>query len=183
MPDELIKWLHIFYGYFHDLAIAVYIGGAVAMEFVLGPAQNAIPPAQAQVMGQKTADRFLWLVWGSLTLIVVTGVLRLQRMGLIVGEWPPFKSPLEWSDSYGRTVIGLLVIWVVLLINGVLITFVLRPRLTGKMSAGTSASQVTARQGARLQAARWIMYLTRADLGLALVAALFGASLKWGGIL
>lgn len=183
MPDELIKWLHIIYGYFHDLGIAVYIGGAVAMEFVLGPAQNSIPPAQAQVMGQKTADRFLWLVWGSLTLIIVTGVLRLQRMGMIVADWPFFRPPVSWDESYGRTLFVMFLIWCALVVNGVLITFVLRPRLAGKMSAGISAAQVSARQGSRLQAARWIMHLTRADLVLALIAALLGASLKWGGIL
>ena len=60
MPDDPQIWTHILLGYIHDLSIAVYFGGAVAMEFVLGPAQASIPPAQAQVMGQKTASRFLW---------------------------------------------------------------------------------------------------------------------------
>lgn len=183
MPWEVIKWLHILYGYTHDLSIAVYIGGAVSMEFVLGPAQNSIPPAQAQVMGQKTADRFLWLAWGSLIAIFVSGVLRLQRLGFIVRDWNPFRPPLAWDSSYGRTVFAMFLIWCLLVVNGLLITLYFRRRLTGKMQAGTSQAQVAAAQQSKQQAAEWVQRLTRIDLALALVAALLGASLKVGGIL
>lgn len=183
MPAEVVKWLFIIYGYTHDLALAVYIGGAVSMEFVLGPAQNSIPPAQAQIMGQKTADRFLWLAWGSLITILVTGVLRLQRLGFIVRAWNPFRGQLAWDSSYGRTVFAMFLIWCALLVNGLLITFVFRPRLTGRMQAGTSQAQVASIQQSKLQAAEWIQRLTRIDLGLALCAALLGASLRNGGIL
>lgn len=183
MPWELIKWLHILYGYTHDIAIAVYIGGAVAMELVLGPAQQAIPPAQAQVMGQKTSDRFLWLAWGSLITILVTGILRLQRLGFIVAEWNPFRPPLAWDQSYGRTVFVMFLLWCVLAINGLLITFLFRPRLAGRMKSGVSSAQIASTQQAKQQAAVWVQRLTRLDLAVALVTALFGASLKVGGIL
>ena len=183
MPSDPDIWLHILYGYLHDLAVATYIGGAVAMEFVLGPAQASIPPAQAQVMGQKTSDRFLWLVWGSLGLIVITGALRLQHLGFIDWTWPFFNSSLSLSESYGRTVLTMFLLWCLLVVNGVLITFVFRPRLAGKLTPGTSAQQLTANQGAKMQAATWIERLTRVDLGVALLVALLGASLKWGGLI
>lgn len=197
MPDIPTAWLpfivglfdqdtdslaQIFYAYIHDIAIAVYIGGAVAMEFVLGPAQASIPPAQAQVMGKKTADRFLWLAWGSLLLILVTGLLRLERMDMLVWEWDPFESPLVLSESYGRTVLAMFTLWCALAANGAIITFVLRPRLEGKLGAGASATNVTASHGSRMQAATWVQRLTRADLAVAVVIALMGASLKWGGL-
>lgn len=183
MPSDLNTWLQILFGYTHDLAIAVYIGGAVAMEFILGPAQASIPPAQAQVMGQKTADRFLWLVWGALSAILVTGVLRLERMDMIGWSWPFFKTPLVLSESYGRTLFAMFLLWCVLVLNGALITFVFRPRLAGRLNTKITAAQVTAAQGAKLQAATWIQGLTRVDLAIALLVALFGASLKWGGLI
>lgn len=183
MLDDPQLLIHTFLGYFHDLSIAVYLGGAVAMEFVLGPAQASIPPAQAQVMGQKTSDRFLWLAWGSLLLILVTGVLRLERLDLLDWTWPFFKSPLVLSEDYGRTVFVMFVLWCALAVNGALVTFRFRPRLAGKITPGTSAAQVTANQGARLEAATWIQRLTRADLVIVVVIALLGASLKWGGLL
>jgi uncharacterized membrane protein len=183
MPDDPETWLQIGYGYVHDISIAVYIGGAVAMEFVLGPAQASIPPAQAQVMGRKTADRFLWLVWASLGLILLTGVLRLERMDMISGSWPFFESPLVVSESYGRTVLAMFFLWCVLALNGALITFYFRPRLAGRLTARTSATQVSASQAAKVAAATWVQWLTRLDLAVALVIALMGASLKWGGLI
>lgn len=180
---EFVKWQHITFSYLHALAVATYVGGAVAMEFVLGPAQKSIPPAQAQVMGQKTADRFLWLVWGSLLIIITTGFLRLWRKGMIDGDWPFLHYPLSWDHSYGRTIFAMLAIWSVLAINGLVITFVLRPRLAGRFSSQTSAAQVQRGQQAKIQAAEWVTRLTRLDLALALVAALLGASLGFGGIL
>lgn len=183
MPDDPQIWIQIILGYIHDLSIAVYLGGAVAMEFVLGPAQASIPPAQAQVMGQKTSDRFLWLAWGSLILIFVTGALRLERLDMLEFTWPFFDSPLVLSESYGRTVGAMFLLWCVLVVNGLLVTFRFRPRLAGKITPGTSAAQMTANQGSRMEAATWIQRLTRADLVVAVVTALLGASLKWGGIL
>ena len=183
MPTDLSTWLHIIYGYLHDISIATYIGGAIAMEFVLGPAQNSIPPAQAQVMGQKTADRFLWFVWGSLGLIVVSGFLRLQHMGYITSDWPFFESGLALSEDYGRTIWAMVLLWCVLVVNGLIMTFYLRPRLAGKLKAGTTAAGVQAAQQVKIQAATWVQRITRADLVIALVIALLGASLKWGGLL
>lgn len=177
-----INWLGLMLGFVHDLSIAIYLGGAVAMEFVLSPAQKLIPPAQAQIMGEKTADRFLVLVWISLVLIVITGLWRLQARGMFGGE-SLFSAPLTWDYSYGRTVFGLLFIWVLLTINGALITFVLRPRLKGKLGAGSTSGQANQDLDAKLQAATWIGHLSRADLVLALVAVLLGASLFWGGLL
>ena len=179
MGLEDIHWELLILGLVHDLSIAVYIGGSV--EFVLGPAQKAIPPAQAQIMGEKTADRFLRLVWVALILIVVTGLLRLEQRGWLVGDWPPTVPPLTWDFSYGRTVFSLLAIWGLLVVNGLVILFVLRPRLVGKMAAGTSSTGVAASQQAKLRAARWTQWITRADIALALLAALFGASLSLGG--
>lgn len=183
MPDDLTTWLHIIYGYLHNLSVATYLGGAVAMEFVLGPAQQSIPPAQAQIMGKKTADRFLWLAWGSLLLILITGILRLQHMEMISGSWPFFETPLDLSYSYGRTVLAMFLLWCVLVLNGSLITFRFRPRMSDKVTPGTSAAQVAAGQGARLAAATWIQRLTRTDLVITVLIALMGASLKWGGLL
>lgn len=169
-------------GFLHDLSVAVYVGGAVAMEFILAPAQNAIPPAQAQIMGEKTSDRFLVLVWASLALIFITGFFRLYAKGMIGGE--SFFGPLlSWHYSYGRTVIVMFAIWIVLVINGSLITFVFRPVLQGKLSSASNQSQASSNQNAKIQAAVWIQHLSRADLVLAILATLLGASLLRGGLI
>lgn len=163
--------------FIHDLSVAIYVGGAVAMEFVLAPAQAAIPPAQAQIMGEKTSNRFLILVWSSLALILITGLLRLQMNGMLNADG------LSMADSYGRTLWAMLALWLVLAINGGLITFVFRPTLQGKLKAGSSQTGAKEARDAKMKAATWIQHITRADLVIAIVVTLLGASLSRGGLL
>ncbi len=68
------------------------------------------------------------------------------------------------------------------MINGAIITFVLRPKLTGKMTAGVSRAQADQSRDGKMSTATWIQHLTRVDLVLAALAALFGASLLRGGL-
>lgn len=98
-------------------------------------------------------------------------------------EWPFFQTPGGLSESYGRTLLTMILLWCVLVVNGALITWYFRPRLQGKLSSRTSASQVNSAQSAKMDAAIWVQRLTRADLVIAVVIALLGASLKWGGLL
>ncbi len=174
MSPVLLNWLILGSGFLHDLSVCTYVGGAVAMEFILNPAQQTIPPAQAQIMGEKTSDRFLILAWVSLLLILLTGIARLYLKGMI--------GVLAWEFSYGRTIFAMFFIWSILVINGALITFLFRPKLKGKLAAGTSQSQASEDRDAKIRAANWIQNLTRLDMVLAILAVLLGVSLTRGGI-
>lgn len=175
MESDLMRVLA---AYLHVLGVATYLGGALIMELVVGPAQQAIPPAQAQVMGKKTADRFLVLAWSALGLIGASGVLRLYT----VGSESILYGDALWSSPYGRTLLAMVSLWTVLVVNGSLITFVLRPRLVSRSGAGASAAQLQDHEQHQLRAATWIQRLTRVDLAVALVVALLGSALAFGGI-
>ena len=167
------EWMSVFAMYLHLLGLAAYVGGSLVMEFVVGPAQKAIPPAQQQVMGEKTADRFLVMVWASLGVLLVSGVLQTypaHTERLLVG------SGLLGS-AYGRTLFIMMALWVVLVVNGAIITFVLRPKLKGKMSAQAGAAQAQSRQQEMITAASRITLITRIDLVIALFLPLVGAGL------
>ncbi len=172
------QWMKVLAAYLHVLGVATYLGGSIIMEFVVGPAQKAIPPAQAQVMGQKTADRFLVLVWSALGLIIASGILRLYSTGT---ESFLFGENL-WDTGYGRTLLLMVFLWCVLVVNGSIITFRLRPKLAGRTGAGVSAQQAQAHQQSQIQAATWLERITRIDLGVALVVALCGSALQFGGL-
>lgn len=172
------KFWYVVATYLHLIGMAAYVGGAIVMEFVVGPAQKAIPPAQAQVMGEKTATRFLQIAWASLGLLLLSGILQI----LAAGNDPLLRGEGLLATSYGRTLLAMVVLWVVLVVNGAIITFVLRPRLTGKMGAQTGAAQVQVRQQEMLRAAERLQLVTRIDLGIALVLPLIGAGLLRGGI-
>ncbi|NNN21116.1 MAG: hypothetical protein HKL80_03835 [Acidimicrobiales bacterium] len=169
-------WVSVLASYLHLLAVAVYLGGSVAMEFVLGPAQKFIPPAQAQVMGQKSADRFLTLVWGSLALFPISGMLLLFS----TSNQSQVSGDKFFTTTYGRTLFGMIFLWCVLVINGVIITFVLRPRLNQKASGKGGGSNVSANLERAGKAARWVSIITRIDLGVAVFIVLLGASMAYG---
>ncbi len=172
--------MQIIASYLHLLAVAIYLGGTIAMEFVLGPAQKYIPPAQAQVVAQRSADRFLVLVWGSLALFPISGMLLFFSLG----DQHLVAKGHFISSSYGQTLVTMMILWVVLVINGSLITFFLRPKLTRKASAGTTGSTMSGKIEEMVSAAKWIERITRADLVIALFIVLLGASLSYGnGIL
>lgn len=164
--------------YLHVIGVATYLGGSIVMEFVVGPAQKAIPPAQAQVMGKKTADRFLVFAWSALALILLSGILRLYTFS---DEGLLFGTPL-WETPKGRTLMTMVILWCVLVVNGSIITFVLRPKLAGRSGAGASAAQAQSHQQGQVNAAVWLERITRVDLGIAFVVALLGTSLQFGGI-
>ncbi len=165
--------MQVFASYLHLLAVAVYLGGSIAMEFVLGPAQKFIPPAQAQVVGQKSADRFLVLVWTALALFPISGMLLFFAIGAQ-------HTSDFFGHSYGQTLFTMMMLWVVLVVNGTLITFVFRPKLAEKAGAGTTGAAMSDRMKQKELAATWISRITRADLAIALVVVLLGASLSYG---
>jgi hypothetical protein len=106
----------------------------------------------------------------------------LYYRGLIGGD-TLLVPPLTWDYSYGRTAIALLVVWLILVINGGLITLVFRPTLKGKLGTGSSQNAASQNMDAKMRAATWIQHLSRIDLVLAIIAVLLGASMLRGGIL
>jgi len=165
-------FMRILAAYLHVLGVASYLGGSIVMEFVLTPAQKFIPPAQAMVVGQKAADRFLAVAWGALGLIAFSGVLRLFTL-----ENEGILTEGLFDAGYGLTLGTMIVLWAVLVVNGSVITFVLRPKLAGRLQGTAGAAQVESRQAEQVQAAQWITRLTRVDLGIALLIAFVGSSL------
>ena len=89
-----------------------------------------------------------------------------------------------FSTGAGRTLLAMMALWAVLVANGAVITFVLRPRLASRTSASGGRAAAGAQLQAMSRAATWVSRLTRVDLVVALVVVLLGASLAYGnGIL
>jgi uncharacterized membrane protein len=169
--------MQIFASYLHLLAVAVYVGGSVAMEFVLRPAQSYVPPSQAQVIGQRSADRFLVLVWGALALFPISGLLLFFSLS----DQDSLRGMKFLTTSYGQTLLGMIVLWAVLVVNGAIITFVLRPRLARRASAPAGGAGVAERLEVMRAAANRVSLITRVDLVIAVFIVLLGASLAYGG--
>ena len=174
--------LGVLYGVLHDLAFSVYIGGLVYAEIVLPPAANAIAPAQGMVVRRKAGDLQMIAAWSALFLILITGILRLGHMGMLAFPGTFFLKGEVAETSFGQTIFTMFGLWCVLVAIGVVMTFVLRPRLAGKIDPTLSAAEREAKQRQMMSAARWLSILLRLDLAVAVTAAIMGASLAYGGL-
>lgn len=130
------EWMGIVATYVELLSLATYVGGSFVVELVLAPAQKAIPPSQQQVLGEKIADRLLWLVWPSLGLLLVSAVAQTFPAGTddVLAEG-------LLSTSYGRTFLAFLVLWAILVVNGIIVTFVLRPKVKARIDPRVGARE------------------------------------------
>jgi uncharacterized membrane protein len=175
--------LEVLYQVLHDLAFAVYVGGLFYAEIVLTPAAGAVAPAQAAVVLRKAGDRQAIISWTSLLVILITGILRLGYMDLLAFPGSFFLKSAAASSAYGQTVFAMFGLWCVLVALGLVMTFVLRPLLIGKIDPMLSQAERERRQERMLGAARWMAIVLRADLLVAVTIAVLGVSLAAGGLL
>jgi uncharacterized membrane protein len=82
----------------HVLAAIVWLGGVSFMLFALRPAALMLPPPQRLPLIAQVLKRFFWLVWCSIAILLVTGVMMLLRVDMK-------NAPLGWHLMLG---IGLL---------------------------------------------------------------------------
>lgn len=96
----IIRWLHL-------MAAFTWLGGLIFMNVVLTPAvaPRGIPPQFIRLMGMKRFSKF---AWGSITVLVVTGIL--QTIGTLGSAGNFFKT------AFGIT-LGIKIILVALMIG------------------------------------------------------------------
>ena len=174
--DTLLGWLHA-------MAWAVYVGGALTMEWVLRYAQREMPGPQVGVVCKNAGMRYRWLALACLAVIGVTGawmLLRLDEAHLLAQPGAPM---LSLSDSYGRTVLLLAATWGLLLATVAFMAFVLHPAQRKRSKPEMTKDEVAAE---RQRVGRAISRMDKAlkfELLLAVVSVGIGASLHAGGLI
>lgn len=154
---------------------ALYVGGALSMELIWRPAQEAIPPSQINVVCQRMGRRYRWIALGALALIAASALGQLARSG----EAPAL---LSLGHPYGRTVLVSALGWGVLVAVVVTLAVVAHPALHVRMDGSASQEERARTRAAVAVAIRRMDHLLRFDLAVALGTALFVASLPWGGL-
>lgn len=163
----------MFWSFLHVLGWSTYVGGALVMELVWRPAQEAMPQSQIAVACQWMGRRYRWTAAVALALIGISGVAMVLR-----GD-----ERLTWSTPWGRTVTALIIVWLAMSVVLATITFSGHPGLHARMPPDATDEE---RDAAREQVRRAISRmdrLLRLDLLLALAGALLGATLHSGGAL
>jgi uncharacterized membrane protein len=149
----------------HVVSWSTYVGGALVMELVWRPAQQALPPSQTAVACQWMGRRYRWLSLVALLAAGVSGVARLDG------------AP-DLGTSRGRLVVLVVVLWALLLGVLGLLAVAAHPALHVRTPATMSEDdRAAARQEVR-RAIRRMDLLLRLELTLALIALLAGVLLR-----
>jgi len=161
----------------HVSAVVMYLGGGLLFHGSLRRALRHIPPGQASIIGSKVGNDFTYISWLSLTLWGVTGYWMLSRMGWVDGSAPLtlFLDPGTLGSRPGVSMLIMLTTWYLLVVNGFIITFVYRPRLSKRVPAGAGADEATELADTVGTASRRIDVLATVNLGLTAVGFVSGA--------
>lgn len=174
--DTLLGWLHA-------MAWAVYVGGALTMEWVLRYAQREMPGPQVGVVCKNAGMRYRWLALGCLLLIGLTGGLMLLRLDDAALLARPGAPVLSLSDSYGRTLLLLSVAWGLLLATVAFMAFVLHPAQRRRSKPEMTKEEVAAERQRVGRAIALMDKALRFELVLSVICVGIGASLHAGGLI
>jgi putative copper export protein/mono/diheme cytochrome c family protein len=122
-PTVLLDWVHV-------LAASTWIGGIVALAFVVFGRGASPAPTSVTHIGA----RFSRLAGWSLVTVVLTGAYN---------AWVQLPDvPALWNTPYGRILLGKLALVVALVILGATNRYALLPRLTGRPARSFVARSV-----------------------------------------
>ena len=109
--STIINFLHLF-------ATVTWIGGMIYFNLILMPSLTAIdPPQRGRLLG-AVAKRFTFLSWGSIIILVITGLLI-----------TPSYMLLTFSGVYGISLTLKHLVILLMIIIGLVITFSLGPKM------------------------------------------------------
>lgn len=157
--DIIAHWLHL-------VAAFTWVGGLIFMNIVLTPAvqPRGIPPQFIRLMGM---ERFRAFAWGSIIILIMTGVYNTVRN-------VPDISALT-TGAYGLTLLIKIIVVAVMVLITAVNSIVLRRRIT-EAPAGPGGTPPVEMQTMGKQ----LVVLSRLMLGLGLLVLLLATLLKFG---
>lgn len=111
MTDNIIN-------FFHLLATAVWIGGAVYAHVILIPALKHIDPQQSGKLQSIVAKRFSITAWSCILVLLITGLLK-----------TPSHLLFDTSTALGSVLFAKHVVIACVIIIGLVIAFVVVPKM------------------------------------------------------
>lgn len=157
MPIQIVL-MHLLHGLF----ATAYIGGMMFMTFIFEPSLKALDPSQRGPMLGAVAKRFTILAWISVIVLLVTGFAK-----------TPGEMLFDTQTPYGTTLLIKHVLFGLMIVLGLVITFVAAPRLRRH---APRAGEPPAR--AFLQAQRMIQTLSTINMILGIAVLILVGKLK-----
>lgn len=166
-------------GAMHATAWAVYVGGAVTMEWILRYAQRTMPPSQVGVVCKNAGMRYRWLALGCLIVIAVTGLFMVIR----IDGGDAGAPDVSLSDAYGRTLVLLTAAWLALTGTVAFMAFWLHPAQRKRSLPDNTPEEVAAERQRIGRAIKRMDHALKFELILSVISVGIGASLQYGGLI
>ncbi len=165
----------------HIGSAALLIGGLFFNYVLLRPTLTLIPPPQHVVVNTRIGTLFVYLAWITLGLLVASGLLRLEAMGLLDN----LASADFWLGRYGRWLGVMLAGWLIATIDAAILTFVTKPILRRRLPLNPrpTATTMHRRRDTQILVSEWVERLLLVNLIALLMALIAGASLMFGGLI
>ena len=173
--DSVVAWLHV-------LGWAFYAGGPITMEWVLRYAQRTMPPSQVAVVCQKAGHRYRWFSLAALGLIGITGIVLWLRLDNADLAGRPRHPRMSLADPYGRTLLELAIVWVMLVALVSLMAFWLHPAQARRSRPDMPREEIQVERARVGRALKRMEIVLRSELVLSIVALGLGGSLHAGGL-
>jgi len=167
----------------HAAGWAVYVGGAITMEFILRYAQRTMPPSQVAVVCKNSGGRYRWFALGSLLVVGLTGVLMVLRQDTADLAGRPGDPVLSLSDPYGRTLLLLSAGWLVLATIVASMAFWMHPAQARRSRPDMTEDEIRAERRRVGLAISRMNHLLKTELVLSIAMVAVGATLHQGGLI
>ncbi len=160
--DKILIGLHV-------AVMGLYTIGGLWIKIPVHRAQKGIPPAQAALVGQRMGLDFTVISWFAFIVVGVTGYALLGRAGDLdlTSPYTFFIDHALMDSRYGWALFFMILFWVVLVINGLIMTLYFRPHLSGKLEPANTTADLEPFQSRLTSAVFWIDVLAWANLVLA----------------
>jgi uncharacterized membrane protein len=94
--STFLQWIHV-------TAAVVGVGGMAFLLFILTPSVGNLQPEQRDLLAKQVMDRFRWVIWSAITVLLVSGLYSVREY--------------YWEVAWGKS-------WVLLTVKIVLALFV-----------------------------------------------------------
>ncbi len=150
-------------GWLHLLSVIFWIGGSLFIETVLQPVLKSsnLSPEQIGIVNKSIAKRFSPMVWFSIAVLLVTGLMRANMVNVL-------SFDVLTSSTYGLTLLSKMLLFLVAIIIGI-----------GISSIGVKLGRVKSQQEA-LGLFGKLSLLARVNIVLAFLIILLAVSLQYG---
>ena len=158
----MVEIYHLILGWSHILGVIVWLGGAIFIDFVLGPSTGKLDMKTAMEIHRVVMRRFTPIVWTSAIIIGVSGVLRAMYTGVLNEE-------VLSGSRYGLILQSKMVLYTIMFLVG--IGIFLSGRSLGRTSSPEEMKKLVGR----------IKILSSSNIFFGLLTLLLAVMLRLGG--